>query len=317
MGKYFVKRVLLLIPTILLVCIIVFALMRMIPMDAVATLQQKLSANGNYVDEEYVKSLLGLDRPAVEQFFVWIGNVFKGDLGSSYFDHVTVNSILAKKLPATLELGILSLIITNLISIPLGLFCAARQDSISDYTIRVISTVLIALPVFWVATLVLIYPNLWWGWAPKVTYVPIWEHPLENLAMFLPPAILSAVGQAGIQMRTIRTMTLEVMRQDYIRTAWAKGAKESRVMYSHAFRNALIPVITLFGGAAAGILGGNVVIENMFNIPGIGQQLVTALNNRDYPLAQGCTVIMAIFVMIVNLVVDLAYKWCDPRVNLE
>ena len=112
-------------------------------------------------------------------------------------------------------------------------------------------------------------------------------------------------------------MTLEVMRQDYVRTAWAKGAKESRVMYSHAFRNALIPVITLFGGAAAGILGGNVVIENMFNIPGIGQQLVTALNNRDYPLAQGCTVIMAIFVMIVNLVVDLAYKWCDPRVNLE
>ena len=161
MGKYFVKRVLLLIPTILLVCIIVFALMRMIPMDAVATLQQKLSANGNYVDEEYVKSLLGLDRPAGEQFFIWIGNVFKGDLGSSYFDHVTVNSILAKKLPATLELGILSLIITNLISIPLGLFCAARQDSISDYTIRVISTVLIALPVFWVATLVLIYPNLW------------------------------------------------------------------------------------------------------------------------------------------------------------
>ena len=147
MGKYFVKRVLLLIPTILLVCIIVFALMRMIPMDAVATLQQKLSANGNYVDEEYVKSLLGLDRPAGEQFFIWIGNVFKGDLGSSYFDHVTVNSILAKKLPATLELGILSLIITNLISIPLGLFCAARQDSISDYTIRVISTILIALPV--------------------------------------------------------------------------------------------------------------------------------------------------------------------------
>ena len=128
MGKYFVKRVLLLIPTILLVCIIVFALMRMIPMDAVATLQQKLSANGNYVDEEYVKSLLGLDRPAGEQFFIWIGNVFKGDLGSSYFDHVTVNSILAKKLPATLELGILSLIITNLISIPLGLFCAARSS---------------------------------------------------------------------------------------------------------------------------------------------------------------------------------------------
>ena len=317
MGKYFVKRVLLLIPTILLVCIIVFALMRMIPMDAVATLQQKLSANGNYVDEEYVKSLLGLDRPAGEQFFIWIGNVFKGDLGSSYFDHVTVNSILAKKLPATLELGILSLIITNLISIPLGLFCAARQDSISDYTIRVISTILIALPVFWVATLVLIYPNLWWGWAPKVTYVPIWEHPLENLAMFLPPAILSAIGQAGIQMRTIRTMTLEVMRQDYIRTAWAKGVPERRVLFKYAFRNSMIPIITMIGGSVAMMIGGNVVMENIFNIPGLGQAVVAALNSRDYPIVQGCVLVLSLFVMCINLLVDLAYKWIDPRVSLE
>ena len=161
MGKYFLKRVLLLIPTILLVCIIVFALMRMIPMDAVATLQQKLSANGNYVDEDYVRGLLGLDKPAIQQFFSWLGDVFRGDLGDSYFDHVTVNSIVSKKLPATLELGILTLILTNLISIPLGLYCASRQDSISDYTIRVISTILIALPVFWVATLALIYPNIW------------------------------------------------------------------------------------------------------------------------------------------------------------
>ena len=201
MGKYFVKRVLLLIPTILLVCVIVFVLMRMIPMDAVATLQQKLSANGNYVDEEYVRQLLGLDKPAVQQFFIWIGDVLRGDLGDSYFDHTTVNSILANKLPVTLELGILSLVITNLISIPLGLFCAARQDSISDYTIRVISTILIALPVFWIATLVLIYPNLWWGWAPTVTYVPIWKDPIQNLSMFLLPALLSAIGQAGIQMQ--------------------------------------------------------------------------------------------------------------------
>ena len=317
MGKYFVKRVLLLIPTILLVCVIVFILMRMIPMDAVATLQQKLSANGNYVDEEYVRRLLGLDKPAVQQFFIWIGDVFRGDLGDSYFDHVTVNSILAKKLPATLELGILSLVITNLISIPLGLFCAARQDSISDYTIRVISTILIALPVFWVATLVLIYPNLWWGWAPKVTYVPIWQDPLENLSMFLLPAVLSAIGQAGIQMRTIRTMTLEVMRQDYIRTAWAKGVKEKRILFRHAFRNALIPIITIIGASVAGLIGGSVILESMFNLPGIGQQLVTALSNRDYPLVQGCCLVFSVFVMLINLLVDLCYKWIDPRVELE
>lgn len=317
MGKYFVKRVLLLIPTILLVCVIVFVLMRMIPMDAVATLQQKLSANGNYVDEEYVRQLLGLDKPAVQQFFIWIGDVLRGDLGDSYFDHTTVNSILANKLPVTLELGILSLVITNLISIPLGLFCAARQDSISDYTIRVISTILIALPVFWIATLVLIYPNLWWGWAPTVTYVPIWEDPIQNLSMFLLPALLSAIGQAGIQMRTIRTMTLEVMRQDYIRTAWAKGVKEKRVLFRHAFRNALIPIITIIGASVAGLIGGSVILESMFNLPGIGQQLVTALSNRDYPLVQGCCLVFSIFVMLINLLVDLCYKWIDPRVELE
>ena len=317
MGKYFVKRVLLLIPTILLVCVIVFVLMRMIPMDAVATLQQKLSANGNYVDEEYVRQLLGLDKPAVQQFFIWIGDVLRGDLGDSYFDHTTVNSILANKLPVTLELGILSLVITNLISIPLGLFCAARQDSISDYTIRVISTILIALPVFWIATLVLIYPNLWWGWAPTVTYVPIWEDPIQNLSMFLLPALLSAIGQAGIQMRTIRTMTLEVMRQDYIRTAWAKGVPERRVLFKYAFRNSMIPIITMIGGSVAMMIGGNVVMENIFNIPGLGAAMVSALNSRDYPIVQGCVLVLALFVMCINLLVDIAYKWIDPRVELE
>ena len=317
MGKYFVKRVLLLIPTILLVCVIVFVLMRMIPMDAVATLQQKLSANGNYVDEEYVRQLLGLDKPAVQQFFIWIGDVLRGDLGDSYFDHTTVNSILANKLPVTLELGILSLVITNLISIPLGLFCAARQDSISDYTIRVISTILIALPVFWIATLVLIYPNLWWGWAPTVTYVPIWEDQIQNLSMFLLPALLSAIGQAGIQMRTIRTMTLEVMRQDYIRTAWAKGVPERRVLFKYAFRNSMIPIITMIGGSVAMMIGGNVVMENIFNIPGLGQAMVAALNSRDYPIVQGCVLVLSLFVMCINLIVDLAYKWIDPRVTLD
>lgn len=317
MGKYVVKRVLLLIPTVFIVCVIVFALMRLIPMDAVAVLQNKLSASGNYVDEEYVRSLLGLDMPAVQQFFVWFFDVIKGDLGDSYFDHTTVNAILASKLPITLELGVLSLVFTNMISIPLGLYCASRQDSISDYTIRVVSTILIALPVFWVATLCLIYPNLWWGWAPEVNYVPFFEDPVQNLKMFLLPALLSAMGQAGIQMRTIRTMTLEVMRQDYIRTAWAKGVPERRVMFRYAFRNAMIPIITMIGGSVAMMIGGNVVMENIFNIPGLGAAMVSALNSRDYPIVQGCVLVLALFVMCINLLVDIAYKWIDPRVQLD
>ena len=206
---------------------------------------------------------------------------------------------------------------TNMISIPLGLYCASRQDSISDYTIRVVSTILIALPVFWVATLCLIYPNLWWGWAPEVNYVPFFEDPVQNLKMFLLPALLSAMGQAGIQMRTIRTMTLEVMRQDYIRTAWAKGVPERRVMFRYAFRNAMIPIITMIGGSVAMMIGGNVVMENIFNIPGLGAAMVSALNSRDYPIVQGCVLVLALFVMCINLLVDIAYKWIDPRVQLD
>lgn len=317
MGKYLVKRVLLLIPTILIVCIITFALMRMVPSGAVESLQLKLSGTGNYVSEEYVRELLGLDKPAIQQFFIWMADVLRGDLGDSYFDHVTVNSILASKLPVTLELGILSLLFCNVISIPLGLYCAARQDTVSDYVIRVISTLFIAVPAFWLATLILIYPNLWWGWAPTVTYVPIWQDPIENLSMFVLPALLSGLSQAGVQMRTIRTMTLEVMRQDYIRTAWAKGVPERRILFKYAFRNAMIPIITMIGGSVAMMIGGNVLMENIFNIPGLGSAMVSALNTRDYPIVQGCVLVIALFVMVINLLVDIAYKWIDPRVQLD
>ena len=317
MAKYTIKRILLLIPTLFIVCVIVFALLRMVPGSALDQIVYKYSTAGIEIDKEAVAAQLGMDKPAVIQFFSWMGDLLRGDMGESLFQAESVGAIIQRQLPVSLELGVLTLILTNLISIPLGLFCAARQDSISDYTIRVISTILIALPVFWIATLVLIYPNLWWGWAPTVTYVPIWEDPIQNLSMFLLPALLSAIGQAGIQMRTIRTMTLEVMRQDYIRTAWAKGVPERRVLFKYAFRNSMIPIITMIGGSVAMMIGGNVVMENIFNIPGLGQAMVAALNSRDYPIVQGCVLVLSLFVMCINLIVDLAYKWIDPRVTLD
>ena len=317
MGKYVIKRLLLLIPTMLLVCVIVFALMRAVPGSAVDQFVYNSKQNGMVITYEEAEAKLGLDKPAVVQFFSWIGGILRGDLGDCLFRGDSVWDVISAQMPVTLELGVLTLLFTIIISIPLGLICAAHPDSLADVIIRTLAVVLASVPVFWIGTMVLVYPAVWWGFSIPLTYVSIFQNFFLNMKMFLVPAIVGALTGAGNNIRAVRTMTLEVMRQDYVRTAWAKGAKESRVMYFHAFRNALIPVITLFGGAAAGILGGNVVIENMFNIPGIGQQLVTALNNRDYPLAQGCTVIMAIFVMIVNLVVDLAYKWCDPRVNLE
>lgn len=317
MGKYVVKRVLLLIPTMLLVCVIVFALMRMIPGDAVDMVVYNYSQNGQVISRAEAEARLGLDKPAVVQFFSWMKDLLHGDLGDCLFRGDSVWDVIGAQLPISLELAVLTFIFSLVISIPLGLYCAAHPDTITDTVIRTLSVVLASVPVFWIGTMVLVYPAVWWGFSIPLTYVSIFENFAQNMKMFLVPGIVGAITSAGHNIRAVRTMTLEVMRQDYVRTGWAKGAKESRVMFFHAFRNALIPVITLFGGSVAGLIGGSVVIENMFNIPGIGQQVVTALNNRDYPLAQGCTVVFAVFVMLVNLIVDIAYKWCDPRVTLE
>ena len=317
MGKYVTKRVLLLVPTLLIVCIIVFALMRMIPGSAVDMIVYRLGQAGQQVSAADVEAKLGMDKPAIQQFFTWFIGIFRGDFGTSLFQNESVLSMIGRQLMATLELVILTLILTNVISIPLGLYCAARQDSISDYTIRSISIVLMALPVFWIATLVLIYPALWWQYAPPATYVSFFADPIQNLKMFFVPSLLGALSQTGNQLRTVRTVTLETLRQDYIRTAWSKGIGEGRIMLRYAFRNAMIPVITVIGGSIPGLIGGSVILENMFNIPGIGAQLVNSLDNRDYPVVQGCVLIFAIIVMVVNLIVDISYKWIDPRVELE
>jgi peptide/nickel transport system permease protein len=317
MAKYTVKRVLLLIPTIFLVCLIVFALMRCIPGDAVDAIVTRMTQSGMTVDADAVRVKLGMDKPAYQQFFIWIADVVRGDLGDSFFQYQSVKDIVSRQLPISLELGIISLILSNLISIPLGLYCAARQDSISDYTIRIISVILMSVPMFWIATLVLFYPAQWWNYSPPVIYVSFFENPVENMKMFLLPGILGALSQAGMQLRIVRTQVLDTLRQDYVRTAYAKGVKQRTVLFRHAFRNAMIPVITVIGGSIGSLVGGNMILENIFNIPGIGSQLVTALGQRDYPVVQGCVLVMSIFVMIVNLIVDLAYKWIDPRVKLD
>lgn len=317
MGKYLVRRLLLLIPTIFIVCVIVFTLMRMVPGDAVDIMVYRLNSAGISVDAAAVEQMLGMDKPAVQQFFVWFFGVLRGDLGDSLFQNETVWHCISRQLPVSLELGLMTLILTNVISIPLGLYCAARQDSVSDYVLRTISVLLMSIPTFWVASMVLIYPAVWFKYAPPSTYVSIFKDFGQNMKMFLVPAVVGAIMQAGMQLRMVRTTTLDVMRQDYIRTAWAKGVRERRILFRHAFRNAMIPVVTMIGGAVGGLIGGSVILENLFNIPGIGNQLVTALNQRDYPVVQGCVLVFSLFVMVVNIVVDLAYKWIDPRVSLE
>lgn len=318
MGKYIVKRVLLLIPTALLVSFIVFMLMRMLPGDAVDALQYQLQSQGNYdITREEVEVMLGMDKPAIFQFFIWLSGAIRGDLGKCLFQSETVTAAIGRQLGPSIELGILTILFANLISIPLGLYCAARQDSISDYAVRVISLILMSVPVFWLAILVLVYPALWWGYAPPSQYVSLFKNPGQNLQMFFLPALLGGITQAGMQLRIVRTVILDVMRTDFIRTAWAKGDKEKTVLYRHAFRNGLIPVITVIGSSVAGIIGGSVILENIFNIPGIGQQVIAAIGARDYPLVQGCVLVFALFTMVINLLVDISYKWIDPRVSLD
>ncbi len=317
MGKYIVKRVLLLIPTVILVCLIVFTMIRMIPGDAVDTIVNRLTSSGMTVDADAVRAKLGLDQPFFKQFFTWFFGIFRGDLGDSFFENMSVKAIIAKELPKSLELGLMTLLFTNILSIPLGLYCAARQDSIGDYIIRILSIIFMALPVFLLASLVLIYPSIWWNYAPPITWSSLFKDFAANMKMFLVPSLLGAITQCSMQIRTIRTTTLEVMRMDYIRTAWSKGDKENVVLFHHAFRNSMIPVITMIGNGIGTLVGGNVILENLFNIPGIGNQVITSLGTRDYPVVMGCTLVFALIVMGVNRVVDVAEKWVDPRVELE
>ncbi len=317
MGKYIVKRILLLIPTVLVVCVLTFAMMRMLPGSALDFMVKRLTAAGQNVDVETLRVRLGLDRPAVTQFFIWIGGVVRGDLGNSLFQYESVGGIIARELPVTLELGFLELFWTILFSVPLGLWCAARQDGIPDYTFRVFAIIFMAIPTFLVASVVLVYPAAWWGYAPNIKYAGLFQDFRANMGMFLVPSIIGALAQTGMQLRMVRTCCLETMRTDFVRTAWAKGCGEGRVLVRHVFRNSMIPVVTVIGGSVAGIFGGNVILENLFNIPGIGQQLITALDQRDYTVIQGCVLVMAVIVMLINLIVDICYKWLDPRVELD
>ena len=317
MGKYILKRVLLLIPTVLVVCVLTFAMMRMLPGSALDLMVKRLMAAGQVVDVESLRVRLGLDKPAITQFFVWIGGVLRGDLGNSLFQYESVSSIISRQLPVTIQLGVMELFWTILFSVPLGVWCAARQDGFADYSFRVVAIVCMAVPTFLVASIVLVYPAVWWGYAPNIQYVSIFKDFTANMRMFLVPSLIGALAQTGMQLRMVRTCCLETMRTDFVRTAWAKGCGEKRVLLRHVFRNSMIPVITVIGGSVAAIFGGNVILENLFNIPGIGQQLVTALNQRDYTVIQGCVLVMSVLVMLVNLIVDICYKWLDPRVEID
>jgi peptide/nickel transport system permease protein len=316
MLQYVIRRILGMIPTFLMLLFVVVAMIRLIPGNAV-DLMITSQSGARDLSRLAVEQRLGIDRPVTIQYLTYAAGVLHGDLGRSLWTQKSVGEIIASRLPATIEMVSLALIVSLVISVPVGIISALRQDSPVDYALRSAVILGLSVPSFALATMVLIFPALWFHWTPPLDYKSLTEDPLSNLGQMLLPALILGVGLSATVVRLMRAMMLEVLRQDYIRTAWAKGLRERSVVLEHALKNALIPVITLFGIQIAFLLSGSVVMEQIFAIPGIGRLLIEAIAQRDYPIVQGVTVVVGVAVMIVNLLVDLSYGFLDPRVRVH
>ncbi|MBV9323035.1 MAG: ABC transporter permease [Chloroflexi bacterium] len=313
MSRYLIRRLLLLVPTLFGVSLVVFVLVRLLPGDAV-TLQLQ-DAKSTAADEAALRSQLGLDRPLVAQYFDWLGNLLHGDLGHSFRSHQPITSELASRIPVTFELGLLALVIGAIVATIIGVTSAVRQDTWPDYVGRSMAIGLLAIPGFWLATLVVTLPSVWWHWTPPLQYTHFTTDPIKNLSIMIVPAVILGLGLSGGLMRLIRTQMLEVLRQDFIRTATAKGLTENAVIRGHALKNAFIPALTVLGLQVALLVSGTVVLESIFVLPGMGRYLLEAVQNRDYPAIQGLNLLFAAVIIFTNLVVDLMYGWLDPRVR--
>jgi peptide/nickel transport system permease protein len=250
------------------------------------------------------------------QYFHWIGGIlFHGDFGRSLWQNTPVRELLGARLPVTFQLGFMALIIALCIALPIGIYSAIRQDTAGDYLTRSFSILMLAVPSFWMGTMVMVFPSIWWGWSPEVKYIPFTQDPLRNLAQMAIPALILGKAFSAVVMRLTRTMMLEVMRQDYIRTALAKGLATRTTIIRHALRNALIPVVTLVGLQAPVLVGGTVILEQIFVIPGMGLLLLEAVSQRDYPIITGVFLVVGVAVVLINLLVDLSYGLLDPKVR--
>ena len=317
MGIYLTRRILLIIPTLLIVTVIMFLLVRIIPGSAVEIMAaEHMTESGEPVDPEDIRRMLGLDKPVHVQYGIWIwGVITRGDLGVGLWSQNPVLPQIVRRFPVSLELGILAIIMSVIIGLPIGVWSAIRQDTAGDYLGRTFAIGMLALPNFWLATLIVVFPAVWWGWSPPVEYIPLAEDPWGNLRQFIIPAFLMGTGMSATTMRMTRTMMLEVLRQDYIRTAWSKGLSGVMVINRHALKNALIPVVTVVGMQMPVLIGGTVIMEQIFVLPGVGRLVIEAVQGRDYTMISGINIFLAAFVLIVNLIVDLSYAFLDPRIR--
>jgi peptide/nickel transport system permease protein len=316
MHAYIIRRVLALVPTLIFASLIVFVTVRMIPGDVIDMMLSTNDIGADKKSREQLESALGLDQPMWSQYFRWVGAIlFEGSLGRSLWQNTSVMEDILHRLPLTFELGAMALIVALIVGIPIGVYSAVAQDTIGDYVTRSFAILALALPGFWVGTLVMVFPAIWWGWSPDVKMTPFTEDPLRQMGQMLIPALILGKAFSAVVMRLTRTMMLEVMRQDYIRTALAKGLATRTTILRHALRNALIPVVTLVGLQAPVLFGGAVILEQIFVIPGMGLLLLEAVSQRDYPIITGVFLIVGVAVVFINLLVDLSYGLLDPKVR--
>jgi len=315
MGAYILRRLLALVPTLIIASLIVFVTIRMIPGDVIDMMLSQNDIGADKLSRDQLVAALGLDKPMLEQYLLWVWAILHGDLGNSLWHSTPVLQEVLNRVPITFQLGLMALIIGLLIALPIGVYSAMRQDTKSDLLFRSFSILLLAVPSFWLGTMVVVFPSIWWGWSPEVNYVKFSDDPWQNIKQMLVPALVLGTSLSAITMRMTRTMMLEVLRQDYIRTAWAKGLRERVVVVRHAVRNAMIPVVTLIGLQAPLLIGGAVIIEQIFVLPGMGLMMLDAVSQRDYPVISGVFLVVGVAVMLINLLVDLSYGLLDPRVR--
>ena len=313
MRRYIVGRLLLMIPTLIGVAILTFVIMRAVPGDIVELRYAGSNVSQDVIDQE--RRLLGLDKSLWEQFTAWMTSLARLDLGQSLWTGHSVVEEVQVRMPLSIELAILATLFAVLLAIPLGVIAAVKQDTWVDYAIRVFSIGGLAMPSFWIGIMMVLITLTLWGWAPPVVFTPLFEDPVANLAGLVLPAIAVGYRYSAVSMRMTRSTVLEVLREDYVRTARAKGLRETLVVVRHALRNALLPVVTVVSLEFAFLIGGLVVTEQVFNLNGIGKLLVDAVTHRDYTLVQALVLLLAAIFVIVNFLVDMIYVVLDPRIR--
>jgi peptide/nickel transport system permease protein len=316
MRTYILRRIVLMIPTLLGAVTLIFLIMRLLPGDvALYILGSDESSEMNREALQRIRSELGLDQPLIVQYGEWIWKALRFDFGNSYWTRQPVLDELGRRYPMTANLAILSLILGTLIAIPIGVLSAVRQDTMVDYAARIFSIAGLSVPSFWLAILIILGLVHYFNWLPPLDYAPFWVDPWLNFKQLVFPALATGYRLSAIGARMTRSSILEVLREDYVRTARAKGVQERVVVLRHALKNALLPVITIIGIELLVLFGGLVVVETVFTIPGIGRFLVDAITHRDYPSIQALVFVFSAFVLVINLLVDIVYGVLDPRIR--